>query len=101
MEAELNFEESQTELNEVDFNLTDSFYDEDNTTKRDLSDLFDLDSLREGVDQLKRILDLKSLSERLLWDLSSYWWILLLFYFLAFILSFLWIGKTTPYNKVL
>ena len=100
MEAELNFEESQTELNEVDFNLTDSFYDEDNTT-RDLSDLFDLDSLREGVDQLKRILDLKSLSERLLWDLSSYWWILLLFYFLAFILSFLWIGKTTPYNKVL
>ena len=93
IEAELNFEESQTELNEVDFNLTDSFYDEDNTTKRDLSDLFDLDSLREGVDQLKRILDLKSLSERLLWDLSSYWWILLLFYFLAFILSFLWIGK--------
>ena len=57
--------------------------------------MLDLDTLREGVDQLKRILDLRSLSERLLWDLSSYWWILLLFYFLAFILSFLWIGERT------
>ena len=102
-EAELNSdiklasdEESPTEHNEVDFNLTSSLYDDDNTTKRDLSDVFDLDTLREGVDQLKRILDLKSLSERLVWDLSSYWWILLLFYFLAFILSFLWIGKRTP-----
>ena len=101
-EAELNSDimrashgEAETEYKELDFNLTDSLYDDDNTTKRDLSDVFDLDSLREGVDQLKRILDLKSLSERLLWDLSSYWWILLLFYFLAFILSFLWIGKRT------
>ena len=99
-EAELNSdiilgspEDPQTEYKELNLNLTDSLYDDDNTTKRDLSDLFDLDSLREGVDQLKRILDLKSLSERLLWDLSSYWWILLLFYFLAFILSFLWIGE--------
>ena len=100
-EAELNFEEPQTEYNEGDFNMTDSLYNDDNTTKRDLSDLFDIDSLREGVDELKRILDLKSLSERLLWDLSCYWWILLLFYFLAFILSFLWIGKITPYKQML
>lgn len=88
-------EDAQTEYNEVDFNMTDFAYNVDNTTKRDLTDVFDLDTLREGVEQLKKILDLKTLSERLLWDLSLYWWILLLFLFLAFVLSFLWIGELT------
>ena len=64
-----------------------------NNTKRDLSDAIDLDTLKEGVDKLKQILDLTSLSEKLVWDLSVYWWILLLFLLLAFVLSFIWIGK--------
>ena len=81
------------EYNEVNSNSTEFLYDDGNTTKRDLSVIFDVDTLREGADELKRILDLKSLSERLLWDLSQYWWILLSFLFVAFLLSFLWIGE--------
>ena len=83
----------------VEFNVT---VDEigNNTTKRDLTDAVDLETLKEGVDQLKRMLDLTSLSEKLIWDLSVYWWILLLFLLLAFILSFCWIGKKGRVKKI-
>jgi len=73
-----------------DVNMSDLFWDRNNS-KRDLTDI-DLETLKEGVDHLKKILNFRSLGERLLWDLSVYWWILLLFLLLAFILSFAWVG---------
>ena len=33
-----------------------------------------LSDLMEGADQLRKMLDLQSLGERILWDLSNYWW---------------------------
>ena len=32
-----------------------------------------LSDLMEGADQLRKMLDLQSLGERILWDLSNYW----------------------------
>ena len=79
--------------NNLEYNISYDESQDRNNSKRDLTDIIDLESLKDGVDQLKKILDLKSLSEKLLWDLSVYWWILLLFLFMAFILSFFWIGQ--------
>jgi len=76
--------------NPGDTNISDMFWDRNNS-KRDLTDI-DLDTLKEGVDQLKKILNLRSLGERLLWDLSIYWWMLLVFLLFAFVLSFSWVG---------
>ena len=79
------------EYNEIEeYNISDIY--DSNTTKRDLTDAIDMETLKEGVEKLKQILDLTSLSEKLIWDLSVYWWILLLFLLLAFVLSFIWIG---------
>merc|ERR1719483_358876 len=70
--------------NPGDTNISDMFWDRNNS-KRDLTDI-DLDTLKEGVDQLKKILNLRSLGERLLWDLSIIWWMLLVFLLVAFVL---------------
>ena len=68
------------------------------TSKRDLSDAINIQALKDGVDQLKEMLDLQSLSEKLIWDLSVYWWIMMLFFLLAFVLSFTWIGEKTGHR---
>ena len=86
---DLNYEYDN---NNLEYNISFDESQDRNNSKRDLTDIIDLESLRDGVEQLKKILDLKSLSEKLLWDLSVYWWILLLFLFMAFVLSFFWIG---------
>ena len=65
---------------------------ERNNSKRDLTDAVDLGLLVDGVEELRRMLDLQSLGEKLVWDLSVYWWILLLFLLMAFVLSLIWIG---------
>ena len=85
---------SNYEYDNLEYNISYDDSQDRNNSKRDLTDIIDLGTLKDGVDQLKKILDLKSLSEKLLWDLSVYWWILLLFLFMAFILSFFWIGLT-------
>ena len=89
--SDKNYEEYDTkeELNTTAWN-TDT---ERNTSKRDLTDAVDLGLLVDGVEELLRMLDLQSLGEKLVWDLSVYWWILLLFLFMAFVLSLIWIGK--------
>ena len=68
---------------------------ERNTSKRDLTDAVDLELLVDGVEELKKMLDLQGLGEKLVWDLSVYWWILLLFLLMAFVLSLIWIGINT------
>ena len=89
--SDKNYEEYDTkeELNITAWD-TDA---ERNTSKRDLTDAVDLGLLVDGVEELRRMLDLQSLGEKLVWDLSVYWWILLLFLFMAFVLSLIWIGK--------
>ena len=80
------------EMNDYEniYNILDD--DVNVTSKRDLSDAINVEVLKDGVEHLKQMLDLQSLSEKLLWDLSVYWWIMLLFLLLAFVLSFVWIG---------
>ena len=89
--SDKNYEEYDTkeELNTTAWD-TDT---ERNTSKRDLTDAVDLGLLVDGVEELRRMLDLQSLGEKLVWDLSVYWWILLLFLLMAFVLSLIWIGN--------
>ena len=91
--SDKNYEEYDTkeELNTTVWD-TDT---ERNTSKRDLTDAVDLELLVDGVEELRRMLDLQSLGEKLVWDLSVYWWILLLFLLMAFVLSLIWIGINT------
>ena len=49
--------------------------------------------LGEGIEYLMKLLDLRGIGEKLMTDLTSYWWILLLALILAMLLSFLWIGQ--------
>ena len=49
--------------------------------------------LGEGIQYLMKLLDLRGIGEKLMTDLTSYWWILLLALILAMLLSFVWIGQ--------
>jgi len=60
---------------------------EGNLSKREVN----LSDLAEGSDQQRRMLLLRSTGERLLWDLSTYWWQLLMFLLLSFLLSLAWV----------
>jgi choline transporter-like protein 2/4/5 len=48
-------------------------------------------NLKEGIDYLMKVIDLRSYGEKFLADLANYWWIVLLALLLASILSFGWI----------
>ena len=50
-----------------------------------------LSDLAAGGHQQRAMLGLQSLGERLLWDLSTYWWQLLLYLLLSFLLSLSWV----------
>jgi hypothetical protein len=49
-------------------------------------------SLEEGLSYVMSVLDVSGVARKLVQDLSLYWWILLLSFLLAFILSLIWIG---------
>jgi hypothetical protein len=49
-------------------------------------------SLKEGLSYIMSVLDVSGVARKLVQELSIYWWILLLSFLLAFILSLLWIG---------
>merc|ERR1719219_2884607 len=48
-------------------------------------------NLKEGIEYLMRVIDLRSYGEKFLVDLAQYWWIVLLALLLACVLSFGWI----------
>jgi hypothetical protein len=50
-------------------------------------------SLEEGLSYVMSVLDVSGVARKLVQDLSLYWWILLLSFLLAFILSLIWIGE--------
>jgi len=56
-------------------------------------------SLEQGLSYVMAVLDLGGLGGRLVQDLSTYWWILLLSFLVALVLSLLWIGGN--YSKYL
>ncbi len=49
-------------------------------------------SLEEGMKYLLSVLDLSGVGTKLVLDLSLYWWVLILTFLFAFLLSLLWIG---------
>jgi ABC-type phosphate/phosphonate transport system permease subunit len=50
-------------------------------------------SLEAGMKYLLAVLDMSGVGSKLVQDLSIYWWILLLTFLLAFLLSLVWIGE--------
>jgi uncharacterized membrane protein len=50
-------------------------------------------SLEDGMKYLLSVLDLSGVGTKLVLDLSLYWWVLILTFLFAFLLSLLWIGQ--------
>ena len=81
--------EEEEEVEEVS-GLVDDLDDDllmGNLSKRAIN----LSDLAAGGHQQRKMLGLQSLGERLLWDLSTYWWQLLLYLLLSFFLSLSWV----------
>lgn len=61
-----------------------------NLKREDQTDVNDK-SLKEGIDYLLKVIDLRGVWEKLISDLSVYWWIIFICLLLAMVLSFCWI----------
>ena len=83
--------ESKPEEEEEEGSGIADYLDDDpflgNLSKRAIN----LSDLEAGGHQQRKMLGLQSLGERLLWDLSTYWWQLLLYLLLSFFLSLSWV----------
>jgi hypothetical protein len=58
-------------------------------------------SLEDGMKYLLSVLDLSGVGTKLVLDLSLYWWVLILTFLFAFLLSLLWIGQFIAFQAFL